>query len=100
MQYVVSWKNRDSGSAESDAARSLAVFSKWTPSPGSTMHHFVQRVDGEGGFVFVETDDPADILRDVSKFTPWIKYEVFPVLDMAEGAAIGAEAVEYRDSIS
>ncbi len=99
MKYVVSWTNRETGNAESEVKRSLAVFSKWTPSQSSTFHQFVQRVDGEGGFAFVESDSPEDILRDVSKFTPWIKYEVLPVVDMADGAAIGAEAVAYRDSI-
>ena len=100
MKYVVSWTNRETGNAESDAKRSLAAFSKWTPAQSSTFHQFVQRVDGEGGFAFVESDSPEDILRDVSKFTPWIKYQVIPVIDMADGAAIGAEAIEYRDSIS
>ncbi len=100
MKYVVSWVTRESGNSEDAAKRSLAVFSGWTPSPSSTFHQFVQRVDGEGGFAFVESDSPEDILRDVSKFTPWIKYEIFPVIDMAAGALIGAEAIEYRDSIS
>jgi Protein of unknown function (DUF3303) len=100
MKYVVSWVTRDTGNPEEAAKRSLAAFSKWTPSPNSTFHQFVQRVDGEGGFAFVESDNPEDILRDVSKFTPWIKYEILPVIDMAAGATIGAEAIEYRDSIS
>jgi hypothetical protein len=100
MRYVVSWTNRDVGSSEEATKRALALFGKWTPSPNSTFHQFVGRVDGEGGFAFVETDDSEGILRDVSKFTPYIKYEVIPVIDMANAAAIGAEAVEYRDSIS
>ena len=49
MKYVVSWTNRETGNAEKEAKRSLAVFSKWTPSQSSTFHQFVQRVDGEGG---------------------------------------------------
>jgi hypothetical protein len=100
MKYVVSWTNRETGDPESQAKRSLAVFSKWTPSKSSTFHQFVQRVDGEGGFAFVESDSPEDILRDISKFTPWIRYEVVPVVDMANGAAIGAEAIDFRDSVS
>ena len=100
MKFVVSWVTRDAGDQEEAARRSLAAFSKWTPSPSSTFLQFVQRADGEGGFAFVDSDSPEDMLRDVSKFTPWIRYEVIPVVDMAAGAAIGAEAIEYRDSIS
>lgn len=100
MKYVVAWTNRDSGTTEADAKRTLAIFSKWTPSAGATFHQFVGRVDGEGGFAVVETDNPRDILRDVSTFTPWLKYEVFPVVDIADVASTGEEAIAFRDSIS
>jgi hypothetical protein len=100
MKYVVCWTARESRTSEQDATRSLAVFGKWAPSNGSTMHQFVQRVDGEGGFAIVETNDPADVLRDTYKFTPWFKYEVFPVVDMAEATSLATEAIDYRSSIS
>jgi hypothetical protein len=100
MKYVVTWMNRDSGNAEADVKRSLSIFSKWSPSAGSTFHQFVGRVDGEGGFAVVETDDPMDILRDVSLFAPWLKYEVHPVVDIADVARVGAEAIKIRDSVS
>lgn len=100
MKYVVSWTNRATGDTEETAKRALAAFSQWKPSPSSTFHQFVERVDGEGGFAFVESDNPEDILRDVTKFNPWIKYEVIPVVDMADGAAILAEGIQYRESIS
>ncbi len=99
-KYVVSWTNREAGNAEKEAKRSLAVFSKWTPSQSSTFHQFVQRADGVDGLAFLESDSPEDVLRDTSKFTLWIKYDVLPVVDMADGAAIGAEAIGHRDSIS
>lgn len=100
MKYVVTWTPRESGASEADTKRSLAIFSKWTPAPSTTFHQFVGRIDGEGGFAFVETDDPKDILRDVSLFTPWLKYEVHPVADITEVAAIGTEVIKIRDSIS
>jgi Domain of unknown function (DUF3303) len=100
MKYVVAWTNRDSGSTEAGAKRSLSIFSKWSPSAGATFHQFVGRVDGEGGFAVVETDNPTDILRDVSLFAPWLKYEVYPVVDIAEVATLGTEAIKIRESIS
>jgi len=48
----------------------------------------------------VETDNPPDVLRDVAKFEPSIRYEVYPVVDIQEVVAIGAEAVAFRASIA
>jgi hypothetical protein len=103
MKYVIAWKPRYAGSAaenEATTARVLEVFSKWTPSSDVTFHQFVLRVDGEGGFAVTEGDDPATAARDIAKFAPFLEYTVYPVLDVAEGAAIGAEAVEWRKSIT
>ena len=65
-----------------------------------TYHQFVLRVDGEGGFAVTEGDDPAAAARDIAKFAPFLKYTVYPVLDVAEAAGILAEAVEWRKSIT
>ena len=103
MKYVIAWKPRLGGSAaenEAALARVLEVFSKWTPADGVTFHQFVLRVDGEGGFAVTEGDDPASGLRDVAKFLPFLEYAVYPVLDVAEGAGILAEGVEWRKSIT
>ena len=103
MKYVVTWKPRLGGSAaenEASAARVLELFSKWTPSSDATFHQFVLRVDGEGGFAVTEGDDPATAARDIAKFAPFLEYTIYPVLDVAEAAAILAEAVEWRKSIT
>ena len=103
MKYVTTWKLRFGGSAadnEAAAARVLEVYSKWTPSSGITIHQFVLRVDGEGGFLVSESDDPASAAREIAKFFPFLEYTIYPVLDVAEGAAVAAEAVEWRRSIT
>jgi len=103
MKYVTAWKPRYGGSAaenEATAARVLEVFSKWTPASDVTIHQFVARIDGEGGFVVTEGDDPASAAREIAKFSPFLEYMIYPVLDIAEGAAIAAEAVEWRKSIT
>ena len=102
MKYVLAWTTRSSGSAaENEAAevRILEVFSKWAPGPDITIHQFVQRLDGQGGFAVVEGDNPAAILKDVVIFTPFNEYTLYPVIDIAEGAQIIREAVEFRASI-
>lgn len=100
MKYVISWRDRDAATSESDAKRLMAVFGKWAPSEGATFHQFVGRLDNDGGFAVVETDNATDILRDVAKFGPWLKYEVTPVVDIQEVATANSEAIAFRDSVS
>ena len=103
MKYVTVWKPRFGGSAaenEAGVARVLELYSKWTPSSDVTYHQFVLRVDGEGGFAVTEGDDPATGAREIAKFSPFLEYTVYPVLDVAEAAGIAAEAVEWRKSIT
>jgi hypothetical protein len=103
MKYVLSWTARQGGSAadnEASLKRGLDVFSKWSPAAGTTFHQFVGRVDGEGGFAVVETDDPRLILGDTAKFQPFFEFHVYPVVDVTEVAQAGGEAIEFRRSIS
>jgi hypothetical protein len=103
MKYAVSWTPRPGGSgADNEAAlrRGLEVFSKWSPAAGATFHQFLTRLDGEGGFSVVETDDPRLILGDTAKFSPWFEFHVYPVMDIMEGVPVFSEAVEFRGSIS
>ncbi|HET9871594.1 MAG TPA: DUF3303 family protein [Propionibacteriaceae bacterium] len=97
MKYVVSWESR-AGAAEDVQAKSLQVFSKWSPSEGTEFLQFVGRVDGRGGFAVVETDDVALIARDMAIFTAFFDMSVYPVLDIQESARIGGEAIQFRQS--
>ncbi|MGH3345449.1 MAG: DUF3303 domain-containing protein [Nocardioides sp.] len=97
MKYVVSWVPR-ANTTEESAARSLQVFGKWSPS--ATFTEFVGRVDGQGGFAVVEADDPKVVAKDVAPFVAWFEFAVHPVMDIAETAMIGAEAVEFLASVS
>ena len=99
MKYVVSWISK-AGLGEADAERSLVVFGKWSPLPAATFSEFVGRLDGRGGFAVVETDDPTAILRDASIFGAWFEFDVCPVVDIVELARVGAEAVEFRKSVT
>jgi hypothetical protein len=73
---------------------------QWTPPSDITIHQFVLRLDGEGAFLVTESDDPAAAAREIAKFSPFLEYTIYPVLDVAEGAAVAAEAVEWRKSIT
>ena len=52
MKYVITWQERGN-STEEVQARSLAVFSRWSPDEGTTFLQFVSRIDGGGGFAVV-----------------------------------------------
>jgi len=99
MKYVVMWETRQSTSEETQA-RGLQVFSKWSPSEGTDFQQFLGRVDGRGGFAVVETGDPALVAKDMAMFGPFFEFSLYPVLEIAETAGIGMEAVQMRASIS
>lgn len=87
MKYVVTWKPRVGATADENEAsviRALETTSRWTPSPGTTIHQFVVRIDGEGGFAVVESDNPADLAATIFKFATILEYTVYPVIDVDE----------------
>ena len=98
MKFVLEWRSRPGASAQDNLAsikRSLEVFSKWTPS--TTVHQFVSRVDARGGFAVGESDDPAAIARDCAIFSPYLDFDVHPVIDMEDGAAVLTAAVDFNE---
>jgi len=97
MKYVVAWEGR-AGASEDLQDRSLQVFSKWSPTEGTTFLQFVGRVDGRGGFAVVEAEDVTLIARDMAIFTAFFDMSVYPVLDIQESARIAGEAVEFRNA--
>ena len=99
MKHVVSWEARPS-ITEEDAKRSLTVFSKWSPSHPEHFQAFLGRVDGNGGFAIIETDDPTEIAKDTAPFLPWFEFHVYPCLEIADSAAINGEALAFLESIS
>lgn len=98
MKYVVTWETRDSTSEEQQA-RGLAIFGKWSPSEGADFQQFLGRVDGQGGFAVIETDDPALIAKDMATFGPFFEFNVHPVLEIQQTASIAMEAVQFRNSV-
>ncbi len=98
MKYVLEWTPRAGGSAQENLAsmkRSLEIFSKWSPS--TTVHQFVARVDAQGGFAVMETDDPTTMARDCAIFSPYLNFTAHPVVEIDQGAAALTAAVEFNE---
>ncbi|RDH77985.1 DUF3303 domain-containing protein [Mycolicibacterium moriokaense] len=103
MKFVMTWTTRSSGGgkeSEETVRRALQIFSKWQPPAGTTFHQFVGRLDSEGGFAVVETDNPADLLDGTTKFAPFNVFHLYPVVDIGEWAQTAQGGVEFRESIS
>jgi len=103
MKYLVSWTYRYAGSAadiEKNLPRGLEVFSRWTPAASTKYLQFLGRLDEQGGFAVIETDNPNDLTDAPSKFGPWAEYQIFPVADIAEAMQGLQQGVEFRGSIS
>jgi Protein of unknown function (DUF3303) len=99
MKFVVSITFRLNGyAAENEVAarRILDMYSKWAAPASMTFHQFVARVDGGGGFCVMDTDNPADLMEITSKFAPFADYEIYPVVDIADGVRVLQEAAEFR----
>jgi hypothetical protein len=99
MKYVITWVAKP-GFGEAEAARSLQVFGKWSPSEKVTFEQFLGRVDAKGGFAVVTTDDPEAIAHDMAIFGTWFDMDVIPVLEVADIATISGEALAFIGSIS
>jgi hypothetical protein len=98
MKYVVTWEPLPTLTEET-AKRSLAVFSKWSPTHPEHFQAFLGRMDGYGGFAVVETDDPTELAKDTSPFTVWFRFQIHPCLEIADMAAIQTEALAFAESI-
>jgi hypothetical protein len=99
MKYVISWHERAAASAkdyEAAQERVLQIFNKEWKMPASfTMHQFVVRVGDYGGYMIVETNNPADIHYVTSIFAVF-QFKVEPVVDVMEAVAAEHKAIEYR----
>ena len=103
VKYLVSWRVRPGASAADNEAavkRSLDVFGKWSPPADITIHQFVLRLDGTGGYTVVETDNAASVAEGPAKFAPYFDFEIVPVMDVTEGVAVISDAIDFRSSVS
>jgi Protein of unknown function (DUF3303) len=102
MKFVLSYTLRGGGSVEErvtggEAAQKLLA--NWAPSDSATIHQWVQRCDGNGGFAVLETDNSAELFRDLAVWGPWLDFAVVPVLDIADATPLADEALQRSRSV-
>ena len=100
-KYVLTWKYTQGSAQENhqDVKKLLDTFAKWQQPVDQDWQQFVQRVDLQGGYAIIETDNPAGLHAEVAKFMTWSEFEVIPVLDIADSVALVQHGVEYRESV-
>jgi hypothetical protein len=102
VKFVLTYTLRYGGSAADNVATGEAaqkLLASWTPSPEATMHEWVQRCDGNGGFAVLETDNAAELYKDIATWSPWLDFQAYPVLDILETVSITSEALSLARSV-
>ena len=98
MLFHVVWEFTDQ--SEQAERRSLDVFSKWQPPAGADFSRgFYGFADGSGGVAIVEADSAETLARTTAPWTPWLRFEITPILPVEESAAIAGEGIAFRDSV-
>ncbi|HEU0074858.1 MAG TPA: DUF3303 family protein [Dehalococcoidia bacterium] len=98
MLFHVTWEFVDS--SEDGEKRSLDVFSNWQPPAGAEFRGFYGFADNSGGVAIIEVDSLQTLARTTAPFIPWLHFAATPIIPIEEAAAIGGEAVVFRNSIS
>jgi hypothetical protein len=98
MLFHVTWQFTDT--TEEGTRRSLEVFSRWQPPAGAEFQGFYGFADGSGGVAIIEADSAASLARTVAPWTPWLAFDVTPIVPVEESSAIAGEAMAFRDSVA
>jgi hypothetical protein len=97
MLFHVQWEFTDT--SEEGERRSLKVFSQWQPPAGAEFKGFYGFSDGSGGVALIEVDSAATLARTTAPWVPWLTFTTTPIIPIEESAAIGGEAIAFRDSV-
>ncbi len=95
MLFHVTWEFIDT--TEEGQKRSLELFSKWQPGPG-TFQAFYGFADGGGGVALIEAGSAADLAKTLARWTPFLEFTTRVVLPIQESAEIDSAAAAWRDA--
>jgi hypothetical protein len=102
MKYLMTWRERPTGSAaEYEAAqkRVLSVFAAWEMPESLVFHQFLVRVGEFGGYAVIETESAEDLQYVCTVFAAF-SFTVEPVMDVRDAVAAENRGIEWRDSLS
>jgi hypothetical protein len=77
------------GNWTEDADREgIQRFAAWSPAAGSEMKALYLRADGRGIVSLFEAASALAIYESLLPFTPYLDYEVLPIVDVSEGLPV------------
>jgi hypothetical protein len=102
MKFVLAYTTHSGGSeVERHEATKKAqeLLANWQPSDSATIHQWLSRADGNGGFSVIETDSAEDILKDLATWATFLDFQVYPVVDIVDATPITQAALESRAAL-
>jgi len=103
MNYVVTFEYPYKPADDEETAIAFKVFDSFNAKkpdlPQVKIHAYFGRLDGHGGFVVVETDEPPALLRIALMFQPFFEYYIYPVVDIQDFASVSREVNQEIRSI-
>ena len=97
MRFLITWTLNSGADSEADQARILALFNKWEPP--IPLQEWSGFAGGRGGMALAETDDAEALDGVTAPWTPWLTFEVRPLVPIERTAAAMAEAAAFRSSV-
>ena len=76
----------------------MALLRQWKRPEGVTIHQWVVRAGGSGGYAVIETDDLAAV-HEATRVFSGLNFTIEPVLDIDVALAATGQAIEWRDSV-
>jgi len=98
MRFLITWTLNETAASEADQTRILALFSKWEPP--TPLQEWSGFADGSGGVGLVETDDAEVLAAMTEVWTPWLTFDIKPLVPIERTAAAIAEAAAFRASVT
>ena len=101
MKYVIGWKRKRHGTMaeyEEGQRRALALLRQWKRPEAVTIHQWVVRAGGDGGYAVIETEELAAV-HEATRVFSGLNFSIEPVLDIDVALAAAGQALEWRDSV-
>ena len=95
MLFHFTWTRRQ-GVDEAGDQRILEILETYAPAEGQTIHMWVERVDGNGGFGLIETDDASILASGLPVIAPFFDFDIQVVLQHDVSIEILKGAVAAR----
>lgn len=102
MKFVLAYTNRTGGSAadfEAGQERAMKLLAQYEPSDDLVIHQWLTRCDSGGGFSVIETDNADDLLHDLTMWSPYLDFQIFPVVDVVGAGGVQQRAIDFRNSV-